>query len=116
MIRRPPRSTLFPYTTLFRSSDVTEVDPVAGKTIATIPVGGSKLEFADSDGAGRVFVNVQEKGEIAVIDVKGQKVAATYKMAGCEDNSGLAYSGSKTRLLIAACGNAVAKVITADTG
>src|SRR5258708_16331048 len=68
MIRRPPRSTLFPYTTLFRSSDVTEVDPVAGKTIATIPVGGSKLEFADSDGAGRVFVNVQEKGEIAVID------------------------------------------------
>src|SRR5256885_13181328 len=24
MIRRPPRSTLFPYTTLFRSSDLTE--------------------------------------------------------------------------------------------
>src|SRR3712207_6897762 len=24
MIRRPPRSTLFPYTTLFRSQDVTE--------------------------------------------------------------------------------------------
>src|SRR3712207_8804258 len=24
MIRRPPRSTLFPYTTLFRSSDATE--------------------------------------------------------------------------------------------
>src|SRR3712207_7788325 len=29
MIRRPPRSTLFPYTTLFRSAD----DPGAGKTI-----------------------------------------------------------------------------------
>src|SRR3712207_7943797 len=28
MIRRPPRSTLFPYTTLFRSADV-EVDVVA---------------------------------------------------------------------------------------
>src|SRR5258708_29693534 len=28
MIRRPPRSTLFPYTTLFRSSRIT-VDPVA---------------------------------------------------------------------------------------
>src|SRR5271168_5488751 len=27
MIRRPPRSTLFPYTTLFRSSDV--VEPIA---------------------------------------------------------------------------------------
>src|SRR3712207_8255048 len=26
MIRRPPRSTLFPYTTLFRSADVVEED------------------------------------------------------------------------------------------
>src|SRR2546430_11695173 len=28
MIRRPPRSTLFPYTTLFRSRDVDQEDPV----------------------------------------------------------------------------------------
>src|SRR3712207_8702715 len=27
MIRRPPRSTLFPYTTLFRSSDICQIDP-----------------------------------------------------------------------------------------
>src|SRR2546422_5417306 len=30
MIRRPPRSTLFPYTTLFRSIDVEAQHPVAG--------------------------------------------------------------------------------------
>src|SRR2546429_5815984 len=30
MIRRPPRSTLFPYTTLFRSRALTEVAQVAG--------------------------------------------------------------------------------------
>src|SRR3712207_8760970 len=29
MIRRPPRSTLFPYTTLFRSREVLGVGPVA---------------------------------------------------------------------------------------
>jgi DNA-binding beta-propeller fold protein YncE len=96
--------------------DVTEVDPVAGKVVATIAVGGGKLEFPDSDGAGHVFVNMQEKGEIAVIDVKTHKVSSTYKMAGCEDNSGLAYTGSKTNLLIASCGNGVAKVVAADTG
>src|SRR5256885_6038714 len=28
MIRRPPRSTLFPYTTLFRSIDVTRAKPL----------------------------------------------------------------------------------------
>src|SRR5256885_12828655 len=30
MIRRPPRSTLFPYTTLFRSAAHRDVDPHAG--------------------------------------------------------------------------------------
>src|SRR3712207_679582 len=29
MIRRPPRSTLFPYTTLFRSAEVDEIDPIS---------------------------------------------------------------------------------------
>src|SRR3712207_7091877 len=32
MIRLPPRSTLFPYTTLFRSNPVTLVDPVGTDT------------------------------------------------------------------------------------
>src|SRR3712207_7888312 len=31
MIRRPPRSTLFPYTTLFRSVEVLQGDAVAGE-------------------------------------------------------------------------------------
>src|SRR5256885_9044119 len=30
MIRRPPRSTLFPYTTLFRSWTVAPLDPISG--------------------------------------------------------------------------------------
>src|SRR3712207_6225623 len=34
MIRRPPRSTLFPYTTLFRSASSANQDPQIGKMIA----------------------------------------------------------------------------------
>src|SRR4051812_12901251 len=49
------------YSVNHNSSDVTVVDPVAKKNVATIPVGGGKLEFAASDGAGHVFVNVQAK-------------------------------------------------------
>ncbi|MEA2977591.1 MAG: hypothetical protein QOF19_3111 [Alphaproteobacteria bacterium] len=97
------------------SSNVTEIDALAADVVATIPVGGGKLEFADADGMGRVFVNVQAAGEIAVVDVKAQKVTGRYKMAGCEDASGLAYAG-KSKLLIASCGNGVAKVLAADTG
>src|SRR3712207_7240233 len=39
MIRRPPRSTLFPYTTLFRSEDDPEGWPEAPQ-VAGAPVGG----------------------------------------------------------------------------
>src|SRR2546421_4498652 len=35
MIRRPPRSTLFPYTTLFRSQTVPEQKPVYGRLFQT---------------------------------------------------------------------------------
>src|SRR3712207_7404780 len=34
MIRRPPRSTLFPYTTLFRSDQILELAHVAGPAVA----------------------------------------------------------------------------------
>src|SRR2546429_5870362 len=37
MIRRPPRSTLFPYTTLFRSSPRDPAAHAAGKTPAPLP-------------------------------------------------------------------------------
>src|SRR2546430_12417030 len=52
MIRRPPRSTLFPYTTLFRSSDV-EAEAAAAKTAQIryfhVPFNGGKPETAAVD-------------------------------------------------------------------
>ena len=96
-------------------SDVTEIDPLAKKVVATIAIGGGKLEFPAADGLGHVFVNVQAAGEIAVIDVKTSKMTTKYKMAGCEDAAGLAYA-SKSKLLIASCGNGTARVLIAETG
>src|SRR3989449_3167153 len=51
MIRRPPRSTLFPYTTLFRSSGEGRVAlaPVTPLNDGTVSVGGHAL-----GGAGRI--------------------------------------------------------------
>src|SRR3712207_7871473 len=40
MIRRPPRSTLFPYTTLFRSRGELTMDDYAGTTISLTNPGG----------------------------------------------------------------------------
>src|SRR5258706_8637456 len=40
MIRRPPRSTLFPYTTLFRSAFSTPFGPQIGTRNITVTMGG----------------------------------------------------------------------------
>src|SRR2546430_4321255 len=39
MIRRPPRSTLFPYTTLFRSEQLAETSPAAVREKNLFPLG-----------------------------------------------------------------------------
>src|SRR3712207_6897379 len=62
MIRRPPRSTLFPYTTLFRSNtSILELDTVPRRLIV---VGGSYigLEFAQMYRRFGAEVTVVEKG------------------------------------------------------
>src|SRR3989442_5928462 len=43
MIRRPPRSTLFPYTTLFRSQPLGESHADLGADAARAPVGDAAL-------------------------------------------------------------------------
>src|SRR3712207_8217988 len=48
MIRRPPRSTLFPYTTLFRSPYFTQHTPPA--LVATLPPMVDQGELAGSGG------------------------------------------------------------------
>jgi DNA-binding beta-propeller fold protein YncE len=82
---------------------------------SSIAISNDTLEFPVADGAGRVFDNIETTGEIAVIDVKNRMVSGRLKFNGCETPSGLAYV-SASKLLIAACGNGVAKIIQADTG
>src|SRR3712207_8067304 len=54
MIRRPPRSTLFPYTTLFRSSDGHAADPqrrlpARRRAAVRARLGGARLLRAGAD-------------------------------------------------------------------
>src|SRR3712207_9010704 len=46
MIRRPPRSTLFPYTTLFRSDDLAIIADVAERTWAAVERGRAEAALA----------------------------------------------------------------------
>lgn len=52
-----------------RSKNISVIDPETNTVVATIDVGG-KPEEGVSDGAGKLFVNVEDKNEIVVVNTK----------------------------------------------
>ena len=71
------------------SSDVTVIDARSLQVLATIPAPGDP-EFAVVDGHGRVFFNIEDKSELAVIDAQALKIERHFALAPCEEPSGLA--------------------------
>ena len=88
-----------------RSSDSTVIDAKTNKVVATIPVGG-KPEFAQGDGKGTVYANIETTNEVVVIDAKAAKITKRYKLEGCDEPSGLAFDQAHSRLF-SVCGNKV---------
>lgn len=97
-----------------RSNDATAIDPVKGVAVATIPLSG-KPEFAATDERGHIFVNIEDKNELAAIDVKKLAVTATWPLTGCEEPSGLAIDATNNRLF-SVCGNQIMTVVDSTTG
>ena len=90
------------------------VDPANPVAVGTIPLGG-KPEFAVADGAGHVFVNIQDMGEIVQIDAGTLAVTARWSIAPGQEPIGLAMD-QKNRRLFAVCRNKLMVVVNADTG
>ena len=73
-----------------KSADATSIDAKANTVLAaSIPVGG-KPEFAQVDGKGHIFVNIEDKAEIIQVDAKDNLVSKRYSIAPCDSPSGLA--------------------------
>jgi YVTN family beta-propeller protein len=72
-----------------RSADATAIDAKSGNVVAaSIPTGG-KPEFAQIDGKGHIYVNIEDKNEIIEVDAKNALVAKRYSIAPCDSPSGL---------------------------
>jgi YVTN family beta-propeller protein len=97
-----------------QSHDVTAIDAATGKVLGTIPVTG-KPEFAVADGAGHVYVNIEDKSEELQIDTQNLKVTAQWPLAPCQEPSGLAMDVAHRRLF-AGCHNQMMTVVDADSG
>jgi YVTN family beta-propeller protein len=97
-----------------RSHDSTVVDAATGKVVATVPLGG-KPEFAASDGKGKLYVNIEDKSQIAEIDVTKNVVSNTWPLAPCHEPSALAFD-IKHHRLFAGCDDKVMAVVDSDSG
>ena len=95
--------------------DVTVIDPANLDTATvTIPVGGA-LEYGVNDGAGHVFVNVEDKGEVVEIDSKENKVLARWPLEKGATPTGLAIDLEHHRLF-SGCGNKKMYVLDSASG
>ena len=99
-----------------RAPHATVLDARDGSILGTMDLGGMP-EQAVSDGTGRVFVDIEDKDKVAVIDARTLKVLANYDLAGKGGTpAGLAID-LKNRLLFACCRSpATMVVLNMDNG
>jgi len=97
-----------------RSFDASAIDAASGKVLGTLALGG-RPEFAVTDGAGKVFVDIQDKAEVVAFDAAKLAVLARWSTAPGQQPSGLAYDAQHQRLF-SACRNGKLIVLDAVTG
>ena len=97
-----------------RSSNSTVINAQTNKVIATIPLAG-KPEFSVSDGNGKVFVNIEDKSLLTVINSKTLKVENQWSLNPGQEPSGLAFD-PKTNTLFSVCDNNLMVIMNATNG
>jgi YVTN family beta-propeller protein len=96
-----------------RSNDATVINAKNNEIVATVPV-GPKPENCAVDGAGKMWVNIENSSEVVEIDVAKPAVARRSPLAPCEDPSGMAID-VKNRKLFSVCANKMMAVTDLGT-
>jgi DNA-binding beta-propeller fold protein YncE len=96
--------------------NATVIDAKDGSIAGTIDLGGAP-EQAASDGQGHLYVDLEDKDNIAVVDVKTLKVTAHYDLGGKGGGPGGLGLDVKNHILFAFCHEpATAVILSADDG
>jgi DNA-binding beta-propeller fold protein YncE len=97
-----------------RTANATVFDAVNNKVVGTIALAG-KPEFPASNGKGKIYVNIEDKSLISVIDINSMKVDTSWPITPGEEASGLALD-NRTGRLFAVCRNKLMVVVDVITG
>ena len=97
-----------------RSKNATVIDAKTDKVLETIALEG-KPEFSVTDENGKIYVNIEDKNQVTVINATTLKIEGTWPITGGEEPTGLALD-NKTHRLFTVCGNKVMVVMDAING
>ncbi|MBO0694988.1 MAG: YncE family protein [Verrucomicrobia bacterium] len=96
-------------------NSVTVINAKAASVSATIPLGGTPEFAAVDEAAGRIYCNIEDKSEVAVIDTNRHEVVAHWPLAPGEGPSGIALDARHHRLF-SGCHNKMMVMLDTETG
>ena len=94
--------------------NATVINAVDGSIVGTIDLGGAP-EQGVTDGQGHIYVDIEDKDSIAVVDAKTMAVTAHYDIAGKGGGPGGLALDVKNSILFASCHNPATMVILSAT-
>ena len=99
----------------FNAREGRDRDRRGGRKAAGVVELGGKPESGASDGAGHVFVNVEDKSEVVEFDPKTLKVLAHWPLAPGEEPTGMAIDRTHHRLFVG-CHNQKMVILDSESG
>lgn len=96
-----------------KSGTISVIDPFAASVVATVAL-AEGLEFAAIDASGRLYVNDEDRNQIAVVDLDRLALLGWIDLKGCEGPTGMAFAPVANRI-VSACGNDVVAVVDPGT-
>jgi WD40 repeat protein len=93
---------------------ITVLDAISGDKVGEVDLGGDP-ESAASDGKGTVYVNLADKGAIAVVDAKSLKVTGTFPIEDCRSPHSISFDPDSQRLFVG-CRDGSFAVVDAKSG
>lgn len=97
------------------SNSLTAIDAITNHQIRSIALGG-RPEFAAVDGKGRLFINLEDKNSLVVLDTKALTITHRYDLsAACDEPAGLSID-AKRQVLFVGCHNRKMAIVDANTG
>jgi DNA-binding beta-propeller fold protein YncE len=93
---------------------ITVLDAISGDKVGEVDLGGDP-EAAASDGRGTVYVNLADKGAIAVVDAQTLNVTKTYPIEDCKSPHSMSFDPDSQRLFVG-CRDGSLAVVDARNG